>query len=98
MTTIKDDEELVLYDKFKNTILELDSLTNLSEENHNETEEVFRLEISSFGSSSKKTVKIPKQKSEEINALELSIKKHLGKDKTLNIAALSNVLKGLIEK
>ncbi len=98
LTVIKDDDELVLYDKFKNTILELDSLTNLSEENHNETEEVFRLEISSFGSSSKKTIKIPKQKADEINALELQIKKLLGKDKTLNIAALTNVLKVLIEK
>jgi hypothetical protein len=98
LTAIKDDDELVLYDKLKNTILELDSLTNLSEENHSETEEVFRLEISSFGSSSKKTVKIPKQKADEIKALELSIKKLLGKDKTLNIAALTNVLKVLIEK
>ena len=98
LTAIKDDEELVLYDKFKNIILELDSLTNLSEENHDESEEVFRLEISSFGSSSKKTVKIPKQKSEDIKQLETLIKKQLGKDKTLNIAALANILKGIIDK
>jgi hypothetical protein len=98
LTTIKDDDELVLYDKLKNTVLELDSLTNLSEENYSETEEVFRLEISSFGSNTKKTVKIPKNRADEIRALELTIKKHLGKDKTLNIAALTNVLRLLIEK
>ncbi len=80
-------------------ILDLDSLTNLSEENHNEEkEEVLRLQINTFDNIAKKTIKIPKQKSEEIKALELQIKKLLGKDKTLNIAALSNVLKILIEK
>lgn len=74
------------------------NLLNLSEENHDESEEVFRLEISSFGSSSKKTVKIPKQKSDDIKQLETLIKKQLRKDKTLNIAALANILKGIIDK
>ncbi|MEY4904464.1 MAG: hypothetical protein RLZZ292_2279, partial [Bacteroidota bacterium] len=96
---IKDEEELVLYDKFKNMILELDSLTTLSEENHDEKEEdILSLEINAFGSNAKKTIKIPKQKADEIKIIETLIKKQLGKDKTLNIAALANVLKKMIEK
>jgi len=96
---VSDEEELILFSKLKNIFLDLDSLTHLSEENYNEKkEEVFKLEITTFGSSAKRAIKFPKQKVDIVSSLEAELKKHLGKDKTLNIVALANVLKELIEQ
>ena len=96
---ITDEEELALFSKLKNIFIDLDSLTHLSEEDYNEEkEEVFKLEITTFGSSAKKAIKFPKQKGEVVNSIETELKKQLGEDKTLNIVALANVLKELINQ
>jgi hypothetical protein len=99
LDNIKDEEELILYDKFKSLILELDSLTNISTADlDEENEEVFGLEINSFVEGvSKKLVRLPKSKKQEINSIEIKIRKILSKDKTMNIAALAGILKDLLK-
>ncbi len=99
MKQFRDEDEPLLYDKFKSLVLELDSLTALSKTSINEEkEEVFGLEITTFEHIEKKVVRFPKNKKAEIGRLEDTLKKQLGSDKTLNIAALANVLKELLKK
>lgn len=99
MEQFRDEDEVVLYDKFKSLVLELDSLTHLSKTRiQDEKEDALGLEIATFEKVEKRTVRFPKQKKVEINRLEEMIKNNLGKDKTLNIAALVNVLKDLLQK
>jgi ABC-type dipeptide/oligopeptide/nickel transport system ATPase subunit len=94
-----DEDEVVLYDKFKTMILDLDSLTNISKADFSDDEEVFGLEISSFVEGvNKKLVRMPKNKKKEISTIQASIKKGLSKDTTLNIAALAGLLKELLKK
>lgn len=99
LDNIKDEEEILLYDKFKSLILELDSLTTISKGDlDEEKEEVFGLEINSFVEGvSKKLVRLPKSKKNEINAIEIEVRKMLSKDKAMNIAALANILKDLLK-
>jgi hypothetical protein len=80
-------------------ILELDSLTNLSKSDFKEdTEDVFDLQINSFFDGiSKKIVRLPKNKKAEVNIIQEDLKKKLSKDKTLNIAALTNLLKEILK-
>jgi len=99
LDNIKDEEELLLYDKFKSLILELDSLTTISNSDlDEENEEVFGLEINSFVEGvSKKLVRLPKSKKNEINLIEVKLRKNLSNDKTMNIAALASILKDLLK-
>ena len=85
LNNFKDEDEFALYDKFKTLISDLDSLTNLSEEDVNEeTEEAFGIEFSSFSGGIKKSfIRLPKAKSFEANSMQENIKKLLTKDKTL---------------
>lgn len=95
----RDEDEALLYDRFKSIILELDSLRPIAQALTNmEKEEVFGLEITTFEQIEKKIVRFPKQKKAEIQRLEEMLKTHLSSDKTLNIAALANVLKYLLKK
>jgi len=98
MKQFRDEDEPMLYDKFKSLMHELDSLTGLSKTSVNdEKEEAFGLEITTFEHIEKKIVRFPKNKKAEIDRLEEILKKQLGADKTLNIAALANVLKDLLK-
>lgn len=94
-----DEDEILLYDRFKSMILELDSLTKLSKKDINEDkEEVIGVKIDSFFSKiDPKVVRIPKNKNGEIDKLKEDLKNQLGKDKTSNIAAVLNLLKELIQ-
>ncbi|HEY5368358.1 MAG TPA: hypothetical protein VIJ75_05135 [Hanamia sp.] len=98
LETIKDEEEVLLYDKFKTLIFELDSLTNISKADLDEEhEDILGIEISSFiDGIQKKLVRLPKTKKKEVSKIEDSIKANLSKDKSLNIAALVGILKDLL--
>ncbi len=100
LEVIKDEDELVLYDKFKSMILELDSLTVLSRETIDETkEEILGLQFNSFVDGVKHSlVRLPKGKSEEVNQVMNTLQKALVKDKIINIAALTKLLKELIQQ
>jgi len=96
---IKDEDEILIADRFKSMVLELDSLTALSESDFKEDkEDVFDLQINSFfDGMSKKIVRLPKNKKEEVKYIQEVIKKGLSKDKSLNIAALTNLLKEMLK-
>ncbi|MFY9158302.1 hypothetical protein [Aquirufa ecclesiirivi] len=94
-----DEDEILLYEKFKSMILELDSLTMLSKSDIDESsEEVIGVQIDSFFSKiDPKIVRMPKNMSKEIEELKNELKNKLGKDKTSNIAAVLNLLKELLK-
>lgn len=94
-----DEDEIILYDKFKSTVFELDSLTNISKADINEeTEEVIGVKIDTFFSAiNPKIVRVPKSKAAEIETLKIALKKKLSTDKTSNIAAVLNLLKELLQ-
>ncbi|HMQ46370.1 MAG TPA: hypothetical protein PKA00_01770 [Saprospiraceae bacterium] len=99
LENLRDEDEPLLFEKFKDTILELDTLTQIAATDLDETkEEAFGLEITTFELVEKKILRYPKKKKGEINRLEEAIKTQLGNDKTLNIAALANLLKNLLKK
>ena len=94
-----DEDEILLYEKFKAMILELDSLTKISKSDIDESkEEVIGVKIDSFFSKiDPKVVRVPKNKSREIERLKNELKNKLGKDNTSNIAAVLNLLKELLQ-
>ena len=94
-----DEDEILLYEKFKAMILELDSLTKISKSDIDESkEEVIGVKIDSFFSKiDPKVVRIPKNKSKEIEQLKNELRNKLGKDNTSNIAAVLNLLKELLQ-
>jgi ribosomal protein S15P/S13E len=94
-----DEDEILLYERFKSMILELDSLTKISKSDIDESkEEVIGVKIDSFFSKiDPKVVRVPKNKSKEIEQLKKELKSKLGKDNTSNIAAVLNLLKELLQ-
>ena len=100
LETIRDEEEILLYDRFKSLILELDSLTNISKADlDEEKEDILGIELSSFVDGIKRSlIRLPKTKQKEVIKIEDLIKARLSKDKSLNIAALANILKDLLKK
>jgi hypothetical protein len=94
-----DEDEILLYERFKSMILELDSLTKISNTDIDESEEeVIGVKIDSFFSKiDPKVVRVPKSKSVEIEKLKNELKNKLGKDNTSNIAAVLNLLKELLQ-
>ena len=94
-----DEDEILLYEKFKSIIFELDSLTNLSKSDIDEkNEEVIGVKIDTFFSTiNPKIVRVPKNKATEIEQLKISLKQKLSGDKTSNIAAVLNLLKELLQ-
>lgn len=97
---IKDEDEIFIYDKFKSIILELDSLTNISTADFKEDkEDIISFEITSFvDGMSKKLVRLPKNKKAAVKKIEDALRPAITNDKTLNIAALMNLLKEQLQK
>ena len=80
-------------------VIALDGLTNISNADLNEDkEEIIGVKIDSFFSTiAPKIIKIPKHKETEINDIKNQIKSMLSSDRTLNVAALVNLLKELLK-
>lgn len=100
LESIKDEDEILLYDKFRILFHELDNLVSISEANVDEkNEEVLSVEVSSFAEGvQKQLIRLPKNKANETKKIEQSIKQQLSKDKSMNIAALATILKELMQK
>lgn len=100
LDTIKDEEEVLLYDKYKSLIHELDSLTNISASDINlDAENIIGVELNLFGEGlTKGIVRLPNNKMKEISEIENTIKSKLSDDNAVNLAALSKVLKELMKK
>ena len=99
LESFNDEDEVMLYDKFKSLIIELDSLTNLSNLNVDESqEEVIGIKIDSFiNKIDPKIVRLPKNKSKEVDKIKGKLLNNLGSDKTANLAAVVNLLKDLLK-
>lgn len=99
LETFSDEDEILLYEKFKAMILELDSLTKISNNDIDDSkEEVIGVKIDSFFSKiDPKVVRVPKNKSKEIEHLKNELRNKLGTDNTSNIAAVLNLLKELLQ-
>ncbi len=99
LESFNDSDEMLLYEKFKSMILELDSLTNLSKADIDESkEEIIGVKIDTFFSTiNPRLVRIPKNKSAEVSQIQNSLKKKLSGDKTTNLAAVLNLLKELLQ-
>lgn len=99
LENFSDEDEILLYEKFKALVLELDSLTSISKVDIDEkNEEVIGVKIDTFFSTiNPKVVRIPRNKSAEVEQLKSILKKKLGTDKTSNIAAVLNLLKELLQ-
>lgn len=95
----KDDDELLLYDKFTDMILDLDSLNRISKSKFDEKKEIaLDVQINSFeGGMTNKVIRLPKGKSNEVENLEEKIKELLSKDKSIDLAAVTAVLKDLLK-
>ncbi|MFB5946399.1 hypothetical protein [Albibacterium profundi] len=93
-----DEDELLLYDKFADMILALDSLNKISKTKFDENKEIaLDIKINSFAEGMKNTViRLPKGKNEEVQSLEKKIRELLSKDKSIDLAALTAVLKDLL--
>jgi hypothetical protein len=98
LTIITDEDEIILFDKIKDIFYELDNLSDISTEQAlHETEEILKLEITSFVSGlNKNLLRIPKAKAKEVDHTIEKLKNELGKDKKLNIAALTKLLQQLL--
>ncbi len=99
LDNITDNEEIVLYDKFKTLIHELDVLTDVSKVNvEKESEKLISIELNSFNEGSKKSiVRIPKSKNEELSNLESNLQAILSGNNSLDVAALTNILNKLLD-
>ncbi|WP_210462715.1 hypothetical protein [Rufibacter roseolus] len=100
LENLKDEEEILLYEKFKTLILDLDSLTELSKsEIDEEKEEVLGVQIESFAAGvTRSTLRLPMSKSTEVDVIKDSLLGVLSKDDSLNIAALAKLLKEIVSK
>jgi len=94
-----DEDETLLYERFRSMILELDGLTKISKSDIDESkEEVIGVKIDSFFSQiDPKVVRIPKNKGKEIEVLKAGLREKLGNDHTANVAAVLNLLKELLK-
>jgi len=99
LVSINDDEEVLLFEKLKDIIHELDNLSEISKEQVNENlEEVMKFEMTTFDTGINKNIlRISREKTKEINKQILSLKSILGKDKKVNIATLAKLLQELLQ-
>ncbi|MEO7048152.1 MAG: hypothetical protein ABI091_22835 [Ferruginibacter sp.] len=94
----KDEDELLLYDNFDEMIISLDSLTNISKTEFDEDKEVvLDIQINSFHQGrAHKIIRLPKRRGDDIVRLEKKIKQLLSKDKNIDLAVLTGILKDLL--
>lgn len=95
-----DELELILFDKFKFSILELDTLTNMSKADFSEDkEDLINVEIGTFAEGLKsQLIRLPKSKDQQVSKMEDELRSTLTKDRTVNIAALTKLLKNLLNE
>lgn len=100
LTGLRDADEAQLYDRFRRLMRELDNLTNLTDfAIDTEREDVFSLKIGSLVDGiSENLVRMPKSKQVEADRVAVLLRKQLGNDSIVNIAALTTVLKELLRK
>lgn len=99
MESFVDEDEVRLYEGFKSTILALDGLTAISKVDIDEVnEDIVGIKFDSFFQNTESLiVRYPKSKQQELEKLKSSIKTSLGKDSTMNLAAMIELLKEMLK-
>lgn len=98
LESVSDQDELVLFERIRDWVHELDNLCDVTASSVLEEEDdVLKLEITSLVKGLNKDVlRIPKEKSKEVEKKQNEIKKLLGKDKKINITILTKLLQELL--
>jgi hypothetical protein len=99
LDVIKDEEKDILFEKFRDTIHELDNLCEISMSGFDENKEIaFKLEVTSFVKGLQSNlVRLPKTKNKAFVQLQSTMKSKLTNDKQLNIATLAILLEELLK-
>lgn len=94
LINITDEEELILFDRLRDIIYELDNLCEVGASTVDEqNEEILKLEITSLMKGlNRSLLRVSKIKSREIENKKQEIRKLLGKDKKTNITILTKLL------
>lgn len=94
LSSITDQEEVILFERVKDYVYELDNLCELStKEVDEQKEDILKVEITSFVKGFEKgIIRVPKQKMKEVDSKVNEIKKILGNDKKLNATILAKLL------
>jgi hypothetical protein len=90
---LSDEDEEILKDRLLFSIQEMDNLSEISNEQKEEGEEVVKLDITSHDGLSKNIIRLPKGKQAETKKQFLETKKSLGSDKRINVIILTQLLK-----
>ncbi|MBI3235147.1 MAG: hypothetical protein HYZ42_14120 [Bacteroidetes bacterium] len=93
LETLRDEDEEILKDRLLFMVQEMDNLSELSTHHQNDQEELIKLDLTTSEGLSENIIRVPTGKKEEIRKQTLEIKKLLGKDKRVNLAILSQLLK-----
>ncbi len=93
-----DDEWPLLTEKFKDTVHELDNLSDITKSGFDEEKEIaVKFEVTSFVKGLQRNlVRLPKTKNKELIQLQSIVKAKLSDDKQLNIVMLAQLLEELI--
>lgn len=93
-----DEEWPLLVEKFKDTVHELDNLSDISKSGFDEEKEIaVKFEVTTFVKGLQRNlVRLPKTKNKELIQLQSAVKAKLSNDKQLNIAMLAQLLEELI--
>lgn len=100
LTAFTDEDEVLLCERVKDLVYELDNISEISRADvNNEEEEVLKLEITSFVQGlNKNLLRIPAQKNKAVEAQVSKFRANLDrKDRQLNIAALTKLLQELLQ-
>jgi len=99
LENLNDEDEVMLYENFKSMIQDLDSLTELSAIQIDETkEQVFNIQFLTFGSEPQKSiVRVAHQQAEQVESHVARINNELSDDKELNKLILTKLLQKLLD-
>lgn len=98
LDSITDQDELILFERIKDWVHELDNLCDVTKVTVNQEEDdILKLEITSLVNGLNKDIlRIPKAQSKAIEQKKNEIKKLLDKDKKINITILTKLLQELL--
>jgi hypothetical protein len=100
LASISDADEVLLFDRFKELLYELDNLNDLHFNSLDpEKEEVIKIEVTSIVNGFNKGIlRIPNDRMKEVELVSNKIKAVLGKDNSFNLAVLAGLLKDYLDE
>jgi hypothetical protein len=99
MQSMRDEDELILYDKFRAAIQELDNLCELAQTEDDESSSAVRVEITTTASGSRSHVqrKLSKRREDEAETLYMRLSKQLDIDPAIRMSVLLRLLQETID-